>query len=211
MRRFIPVTRFLPAAALAVSLLSGLPAVAQMPRGPIAPNAPSGPSAAPPPALPGLANRNAAPAIPPDANFNNLGPTEALFDSINRGDLGSAQDAMARGADLHGRNVLGLTPLESAVDQGRNDIAFYLLSARGQVASPAPLPPSLPGAGPTSAARREPAPRQPCAPLSAPATLSAPTAPRAAPPAPAAPRPSADGGAARPDVGFLGFGGGRGG
>jgi hypothetical protein len=209
MRRFTPPARLLPLAALAATLWPGLPAQAQMPRGPITPNAPSGPSAAPPPALPGLANRNAAPAIPPDANFNNLGPTEALFDSITRGDLGSALDAVGRGADLNGRNVLGLTPLESAVDQGRNDIAFYLLSARGSGPSSAPPPPPLPGAGP-AATRPEPAARAARAPLSTPPAV-VPRSARGA--APAAPPPAArtDGGAARPDVGFLGFDAGRGG
>lgn len=209
MRRSLSPSRFLPLAALATWLLPGLPAMAQAPRGPMTPNAPSGPAAAPPPALPGLANRNAAPAIPPDANFNNLGPTEALFDSINRGDLASAQDAVGRGADLNGRNVLGLTPLESAVDQGRNAIAFFLLSARGPGPSSAPPPPPLPGAsGPaTAAGRGAPAPRPARAPLSTPPAV----VPRGATTAPAAPLPHADGGAARPDVGFLGFDAGRGG
>jgi hypothetical protein len=204
MRRSISPTRFLTLAALAAVLLPGLPAKAQMGRGPMTPNAPSGGAAAPPPALPGLASRNAAPAIPPDANFNNLGPTEALFDSINRGDLASAQDAVGRGADLNGRNVLGLTPLESAVDQGRNAIAFFLLSARGPGASSAPPPPPLPGAaGPATAGRAAPPPRPARAPLSTP--------PAVAPRGTATPLPRADGGAARPDVGFLGFDAGRGG
>ena len=58
-------------------------------------------------------------------------PTEALFDAINRGDIGTARDAISRGADLHGHNVLGMTPLELSVDLGRNDISFMLLSMRG--------------------------------------------------------------------------------
>jgi hypothetical protein len=207
MRRSISPTRLLPLAAAVALLLPGLQAMAQMPRGPMRPNTPSGPAAAPPPALPGLASRNAVPAIPPDANFNNLGPTEALFDSINRGDLGSAQDAVGRGADLNGRNVLGLTPLESAVDQGRNAIAFFLLSARGPGPVSEPPPPPLPGTGP-SAERAAPAPRAARAPLSTPPAL--PRSATAAPPAPA-PRARSDGGAARPDVGFLGFDAGRGG
>lgn len=195
------LVRLLPLAALALPLLAGPQAQAQ--RGPLVPPAaPSGPTALPP-ALPGLANRNAAPAIPPDANYNNLGPTEALFDSINRGDLGAARDAVSRGADLNGRNVLGLTPLDSAVDQGRNDIAFFLLSARGPgpVSDPTPPPPpALAGARPARPG-----------PINAPPQLSAPT-PRPAPRvAPAAPATRADGGAARPDVGFLGYDAGRGG
>jgi hypothetical protein len=57
-------------------------------------------------------------------------PTEALFDAINRGDIATARDAISRGADLHGHNVLGMTPLELSVDLGRNDISFMLLSMR---------------------------------------------------------------------------------
>ncbi|MBO1074088.1 hypothetical protein [Roseomonas marmotae] len=202
MRRSISSPRLLPLAALAL-LLPALPALAQAPRGPLTPSGPTGPSAAPPPALPGLANRNPATVIPPDANFNLLGPTEALFDSINRGDLTSARDAVSRGADLNGRNVLGLTPLESAVDQGRNDIVFYLLSVRGAVASSAPPPPSLPGLS-RNVARPEPAPRPPVRAPQRSAPTAAPSAGRAAP-------HPVDGGAARPDVGFLGFDAGRGG
>ena len=84
----------------------------------------------PPPALPGLAARRAPEPIPGDPNAN-LAPTAALFDAINRGDLAAARDAVARGARLEERNVLGLTPIDAAVDQGRNDILFYLLSTRG--------------------------------------------------------------------------------
>jgi ankyrin repeat protein len=199
MRRSNPA-RLLPLAALALPLLAAHPVLAQ--RGPMVPPTPPSAPTALPPALPGLASRGPSTAIPPDANFNNLGPTEALFDSINRGDLGAARDAVSRGADLNGRNVLGLTPIDSAVDQGRNDIAFFLLSARGPgpISDPTPPPPALAGSRPSRPG-----------PISAPPALSAPTprpAPRAAPAAPAA---RADGGAARPDVGFLGFDAGRGG
>ena len=57
-------------------------------------------------------------------------PNEALFDAINRGDIGAARDAISRGADLQGHNILGMTPLELSVDLGRNDISFLLLSMR---------------------------------------------------------------------------------
>ena len=75
-------------------------------------------------------------------------PTEALFDSINRGDTNAGRDAIGRGADLDARNVLGFTPLELAVDLGRNDLAFLLLSLRSAstaspsqaAAAPAPRP-----------------------------------------------------------------------
>ena len=59
-------------------------------------------------------------------------PTDALFDAINRGDIASARDALNRGADLNGVNVLGMTPMELSVDLGRNDISFLLLSMRGE-------------------------------------------------------------------------------
>src|SRR5574340_252308 len=71
----------------------------------------------PPPALPGLAARRAPEPIPGDPNAN-LSPTAALFDAINRGDLAAARDAMNRGASLEERNVLGLSPIDAAVDQG---------------------------------------------------------------------------------------------
>ena len=57
-------------------------------------------------------------------------PTDALFDAINRGDIATARDAISRGADLQGQNILGMTPLELSIDLGRNDISFLLLSMR---------------------------------------------------------------------------------
>ena len=42
----------------------------------------------------------------------------------------TARDAISRGADLQGHNILGMTPLELSVDLGRNDISFMLLSMR---------------------------------------------------------------------------------
>jgi hypothetical protein len=68
-----------------------------------------------------------APAAPGAAD---LPPTEALFDAINRGDMLSARDAVNRGADINGRNVLGMTPLDLSIDLGRNEITFLLLSLR---------------------------------------------------------------------------------
>lgn len=84
---------------------------------------------APPPALPGSRAEPAAVA-PPQRNAADMPPTEALFDSVNRGDLAGTRDAISRGADLQGTNVLGLTPLELSVDLGRNEISFLLLSLR---------------------------------------------------------------------------------
>ncbi|MBR0653425.1 ankyrin repeat domain-containing protein, partial [Roseomonas terrae] len=128
--------RILLVAPLALTLLPDGPALAQF-SGP----APDAQRAAPrpPPALPGIAARRAPEPIPADPNAN-LAPTEALFDAINRGDLASARDAVNRGASLQERNVLGLTPIDAAVDQGRNEILFFLLSARGAT-RPSQVPP----------------------------------------------------------------------
>ncbi len=83
---------------------------------------------APPPALPGaVSNDPAAPSGHASADMN---PTAALFDAINRGDLTAAKEALSRGADLSGTNVLGEKPIESAIDLNRNDITFLLLSMR---------------------------------------------------------------------------------
>lgn len=200
MRRSMPVARFLSLAALTAPLALAVPAMAQ--QGPMVPPSSGAAPAPPPPALPGLSTRTPAPAIPPDANFNLLGPNEQLFDSINRGDLASARDSVSRGADLNARNVLGLTPLESAVDQGRNDIAFFLLSARGPgTSSPPPPPPGGLGrsAPPPPSAARMPAPRR-----------EAPVQ-RVEQERPAPRPPVVNGGTAQPGVGFLGFDAGRGG
>jgi hypothetical protein len=66
-------------------------------------------------------------------------PTDALFDAINRGDLAAARDAVNRGADLSGHNVLGMTPIQLSVDLGRNDITFLLLAnGAGPTSGPPP-------------------------------------------------------------------------
>ncbi|MDJ0388485.1 hypothetical protein QMO56_10195 [Roseomonas sp. E05] len=131
--------RHLPSAPLPALLagllavaLPALPAAAQMLNGPMMPDTPAAPAAKEPPALPGLAGRARTAPIPAEPG-KNLGPNEALFDAINRGDMAAARDAMARGADLQAHNVLGLTPLESAIDQGRREITFFLLSSRPTV------------------------------------------------------------------------------
>jgi hypothetical protein len=86
--------------------------------------------APPPDAIPGAASREpVAPATHPAADMQ---PTDALFDAINRGDIAAARDALNRGADLNGVNILGMTPMELSVDLGRNDISFLLLSMRGE-------------------------------------------------------------------------------
>jgi hypothetical protein len=88
------------------------------------------PEIAPPNAIPGSTAR--APAAPATKTVGDLQPNEALFDAINRGDIAAARDALNRGADLNGVNILGMTPMELSVDLGRNDISFLLLSMRGE-------------------------------------------------------------------------------
>ncbi|HEY0425023.1 MAG TPA: hypothetical protein VGC82_17015, partial [Rhodopila sp.] len=83
-----------------------------------------------PDAIPGAKARE--PAAPATRMATDMPPTDALFDAINRGDIASARDALNRGADLNGMNILGMTPMELSVDLGRNDISFLLLSMRGE-------------------------------------------------------------------------------
>ena len=90
---------------------------------------------APPPAIPGAQPDADAAVIPADKVAAEMSPNEALFDAINRGDLGAAKDAVNRGAQLDAHNVLGQTPTDAAIDLSRNDITFLLLSLRGAVSS----------------------------------------------------------------------------
>ena len=139
-----------------------------------------------PSGLPGV--RSGVVVAPAEKSAAEMRPTEALFDSVNRGDIAAARDAIGRGAELEGRNILGLTPLELAVDLGRNDITFLLLSMRGAASGPAPEP--------TRAAPRTAAVARPAA---APVAAAAPLRQRSA---------GADPGTPAPQAGFLGFGGG---
>lgn len=192
--------RLAPFAALPLVLSLAAPAAAQMGGGPQMirpPQNQTGP-AGPAPALPGLAARRAPAPIAGDPTAN-LSPNAALFDAISRGDLGTARDAVARGANLEARNALGLSPLDAAVDQGRNEIVFYLLSARDMGRGPAIAEPSAAGLA-TPRAAAAPAPRTPVA---RPVAATAPAAPRNAR------LWAGDGGAARAEIGFLGFDAGR--
>jgi hypothetical protein len=152
------------------------------------------PKQTPPPALPG-SKPNTAGAAPATQLPGDMLPTDALFDAINRGDIAAARDAISRGADLNGRNVLGMTPMELSVDLGRNDISFLLLSMRAGDTSP-------PSAGNGQAAQQaavkpsmKVARHQPVVPMKAEAQSVQRT-----------PRLFAnDGGAPVPSVGFLGF------
>ncbi len=169
------------------------------------------------PAPAGVPGARAEPALvaPADRVPTDMPPTEALFDAVNRGDLAAAKEAIGRGADIHGHDVLGLTPLELSVDLGRNDISFLLLSLRsGEGYSPSGVPKQAAQAPETPADRRaarraeQEARRQQQA-----ADRQAARAERSARAAPAQPRTArlfaGDGGAPVPQAGFLGFGSAR--
>ncbi|MCW8086043.1 ankyrin repeat domain-containing protein [Sabulicella glaciei] len=186
------------------ALLAALPAAAQaqgslMGRGPITPQTGAAPPREAPQGLPGVAARRGQRPIPAETDPSGMNPNDALFDGINRGDIGTVRDAINRGADVNARNALGLTALDSAVDQGRPEITVYLLSVRGT--SSAPPPPSAAPQG-RGAARPAPLPRE------------ASRREAAVPVQPAAQvRPRLfgnDGGTPRPEIGFLGFDAGRG-
>ncbi len=107
---------------------------------------------APPPAIPGAQPNADSVVIPADKVAAEMSPNDALFDAINRGDLGAAKDALSRGAQLDAHNVLGQTPTDAAIDLSRNDITFLLLSMRGTVSTGRPVhvaaaaaPPAKPG------------------------------------------------------------------
>jgi hypothetical protein len=154
---------------------------------------------APPPALPGASSRadTVAPAtrLPTD-----MSPNDALFDAINRGDIAAARDALSRGADLAGHNLLGMTPMELSVDLGRNDISFLLLSYRGA---------DTPAGAPAATAQDQAAtPAKPTKAASAKSARNEAVVPVKAvvPAAPQTPRLFAnDGGTPVPNAGFLGF------
>ena len=172
----------------------------------------------PPPAVPGARAEPTAVA-PAERSAADLPPTEALFDAINRGDLLTARDAINRGADLNGTNVLGLTPLELAVDLGRNEISFVLLTLRGgngytTAHGPAPALP----AAPQSRAERQAAARTARAAARSGKTddftgTTGGEAVAARPPANPVPQAArlfaGQGGTPIPQAGFLGFDAGR--
>ncbi|MGH7102395.1 MAG: hypothetical protein ACREFJ_08355 [Acetobacteraceae bacterium] len=231
-----PEKLFLPALATGLATIlatTAIPAAAQTPNlmnpGPVVgtPSAKTAPLP-PPPGLPGAVHNSGTPA-PRAPSESGLSPTAVLFDAINRGDLGAAREAIGRGAQLDAKNVLGMTPLELAVDLDRNDIAFLLLSieheSRAAASSAgASLALSMPPAPAASAASRAaraqpatpPADQSVAALLAAAGPVPAPGAPapgapasktRAARPPPPAAVPLAGGtGSPNPAVGFLGFG-----
>jgi hypothetical protein len=158
-----------------------------------------------PDALPGASSQSDR--VTPAQHAPIANPTDALFDAINRGDIATARDAIDRGADLSGRNILGLTPLDLSVDLGRNDITFLLLSLRNgdskpnrggpartvQTAKTEKPSPGKTATDPKVAAR---APAKPARPVVA---VADPV------PQPVA-QQFASGGTPDPAVGFLGFG-----
>lgn len=190
----------------AACLLAAVPAHAQRslaPARPTEPTAAAPAKQAPPPALPG-SRAETIPVAPASKAALDLPPTDALFDAVNRGDVAAAKDALNRGADLNGHNVLGLTPLDLAIDLGRNEITFVLLSMRGtdsqgpspQVAAAAPAGGKAQRTAARSGAERPSVrvrPARYASPAAAPATVQAPR------------RFAGDGGTPNPSAGFLGF------
>ena len=157
-----------------------------------------------PPALPGSRAEPDA-VTPAERAAADMPPTEALFDAINRGDLPTARDSLNRGADLNGTNMLGLTPLDLAIDLGRNEISFLLLSLRGgggysaaRAPAAAPAPRTLTRAERAEATRVERATRNQVF-----ARAATPSVPQTAH------LFAGNGGAPSPQAGFLGFDGGR--
>jgi hypothetical protein len=166
------------------------------------------PAPPPPSAIPGAVARQ--PVIPASKTSGDMDPNDALFDSINRGDIGSARDALNRGAELNATNVLGMTPLELSIDLGRNDISFLLLSMRGADSDSGPsshnqasqLAPSLTKGKPAQMASQTRSAKTPTGkirPMPHPTTVA--DKPAATPKLFAG-----DGGTPQPQAGFLGFG-----
>jgi hypothetical protein len=116
---------------------------------------------------------------------------------------------------MRGLNILGLTPLELAVDLGRNDISFLLLSMRDGDSSSRSATRTGNGAGATGAGgtgqadallRGASAPRAASRPRIAAASSGSPPEPSAG----EQPRLySGNGGAPIPAAGFVGFDPGR--
>ncbi|MGH7155861.1 MAG: hypothetical protein ACREF3_18185 [Acetobacteraceae bacterium] len=165
-----------------------------------APPEAAGRATRPPPAgLPG-AQSTAGTAAPAHQPLPMMDPTQELFDAINRGDVAAARDAVSRGADMNGHNVLDLTPVELSIDLGRNDITFMLLANGAGQGAPASGPSSKSAAKLLAAGTSVPARHAAREPRSKPVRLvTVPTAPQA-------PRLFAgNGGAPIPGAGFLGF------
>ncbi len=176
------------------------------PRAPTAQTrAPTPVKPAPPPALPGSRAEPAA-TTPADKASADMPPNEALFDAINRGDLPTAKESLNRGADLNARNVLGLTPLDLAIDLGRNQISFLLLSLRGGAGySTSGPPPDATPPGRMTRAQRVAAARASRATQSDDGMTAVAARPPAAAVLAIPSRVAGTGGAPVPQAGFMGF------
>ncbi len=141
----------------------------------------------PAPALPGARSLEDTVA-PAERPASEMSPTDALFDAIDRGDLAGAREAISRGADLNGRNLLGQSPLDVAIDLGRNPITFLLLSLRNSESEPQPGARVAAASAPAALAHGRRVAKAPVA-----AAVSVPSV------------PVANGGAPVPAFGFLGF------
>ena len=155
--------------------------------------------AAPPPAIPGAVSDEAT-ATSGHASID-MEPTAALFDAINRGDITAAKEALGRGADLNGKNVLGQSPLDMSIDLNRNDITFVLLSMRNseQGAPVASVQTASDDLGDSVSSHGK------AGHLTVKGRSSRYTKTNGSAPAPQ--RYASDGGTAKPEIGFLGFGG----
>lgn len=185
------VPMLLAASPVAAQLVSSGGATAGASRRTVNPF-PADPS--PPPALPGARPGQAA---APQRAPTDMPPNEAMFDGVNRGDIAAVRDAISRGADLNAINILGITATDLAVDLGRNDISFLLLSMRGAIAPRGAQTRAANQPAPASTAR--PAPRAQAAPAPRPAPRESTSSRTVAYGGPDIPAPSA---------GFLGFGSG---
>ena len=142
----------------------------------------------PAPALPGARSLEDTVA-PAERPASEMSPTDALFDAIDRGDLAAAREAISRGADLNGRNLLGQSPLDVAIDLGRNPITFLLLSLRNSESDSAPGVRTAVAPPPAASAHGRRGS------VKAPVTASVPVPPTLV----------ANGGVPVPSAGFLGF------
>ena len=155
-----------------------------------------------PDALPG-ARTNSDRVTPSNRPIAEMSPNDALFDAINRGDIGDARDAITRGAELSTRNVLGLTPIDLSVDLGRNDITMLLLSMRG---APSAKPVSTAAAANSGTGKpMKPLPAATVRPVSA--RMAVTTKAVGSDPPTKRQLVSTDPGTPSPQAGFLGFGG----
>ena len=97
-----------------------------------------------------------AQGTPPPPSGTAAEINKRLFDAINGNDLEAVKQSVEEGADVEARNPFGMTAVDLAVDLGRYEIAFYLMSFRstGGDAGTAAIPPP-PAPAPAPALTRE--------------------------------------------------------